>query len=106
MSFKLYSLNCLIFKCEQIPEKREQLLPVILYIHGGKFSIGSGVSFLSGSTYLMNKRIMFVTINYRHVVMGKFSTVSGVSFLSGRFNLSHEQTYRVHYNQLPPRHFG
>ncbi|KDR19686.1 Esterase FE4 [Zootermopsis nevadensis] len=48
--------------------------PVIVYIHGGKFSVGSGVSFISGPWYLMDRAIVLVTINYRLGVMGFLST--------------------------------
>ncbi|KAJ9576697.1 hypothetical protein L9F63_025409, partial [Diploptera punctata] len=68
-----------VYTPEPMPESRDELVPVILYIHGGKFSVGSGVSFISGPTYLMNRRIIVVTINYRLGVMGFLSTGDSVA---------------------------
>lgn len=45
-------------------------LPVIVYIHGGKYSVGSGVSYAAGPRYILDKDIVLVTINYRLGVMG------------------------------------
>jgi carboxylesterase type B len=42
----------------------------MVYIHGGKYSVGSGASFVSGPRYLLDKDIVPVTINYRLGVMG------------------------------------
>jgi carboxylesterase type B len=43
---------------------------VIVYIHGGKYNVGSGVSYASGPRYLLDKDVVLVTINYRLGVMG------------------------------------
>ncbi len=40
-------------------------LPVVIWIHGGAFSIGSGSDFLYGPQRAMNEPLVLVTINYR-----------------------------------------
>lgn len=48
--------------------------PVILYIHGGGFYIGSGVSWdYGGPDYMMDRDVVFVTINYRLGALGFMS---------------------------------
>ena len=43
-------------------------LPVIFWIHGGAFQYGSGM--LMGAKYLMDRDVVFVTINYRLGMLG------------------------------------
>lgn len=45
-----------------------QLLPVIVFIHGGGFELGSGNEY--GPEYLMDRDIVLVTINYRLAAFG------------------------------------
>ncbi|KAH8280824.1 hypothetical protein KR054_000261 [Drosophila jambulina] len=40
-------------------------LPVMVWLHGGGFSFGSGNSFLYGPDYLVTEDIVLVTLNYR-----------------------------------------
>ncbi|XP_076683873.1 esterase FE4-like [Andrena cerasifolii] len=54
-------------------------LPVMVFIHGGKYMIGSSDSRLYSPEYLMDQNIILVTINYRLNVMGFFSTANGVT---------------------------
>ena len=54
-------------------------LPVMVFIHGGGYMIGSSDSRLLSPEYLMDQNIILVTINYRLNVMGFFSTANGVS---------------------------
>ncbi|XP_046425204.1 venom carboxylesterase-6-like [Neodiprion fabricii] len=49
-----------------------ELLPVIVYIHGGAFQFGSAMNFKP--TYLLNKDIILVTFNYRLGPLGFLST--------------------------------
>ncbi|XP_017092020.2 esterase B1 isoform X1 [Drosophila bipectinata] len=47
-------------------ESSEQTkLPVMVWLHGGGFSFGSGNSFLYGPDYLVAEDIVLVTLNYR-----------------------------------------
>ena len=63
----------------------EGLLPVMVWIHGGGFSMGSGngENYLYGPKYFMNKDIVLVTVNYRlnsfgtHVITARNSPVDG-----------------------------
>lgn len=54
-------------------------LPVIVYIHGGRYSVGSGVSYAAGPWYMLDKDVVLVTINYRLGVMGFLSTGDDVA---------------------------
>ncbi|KAH8337615.1 hypothetical protein KR074_000397 [Drosophila pseudoananassae] len=47
---------------ESIEQKK---LPVMVWLHGGGFSFGSGNSFLYGPDYLVAEDIVLVTLNYR-----------------------------------------
>lgn len=46
------------------------LLPVMVYIHGGYFMSGSSNSYRA--EYLMDQDIVLVTINYRTAALGNF----------------------------------
>ncbi len=48
-------------------------LPVIVYIHGGAFCIGSSDPRLYGPEYLVDKGIVYVSVNYRLGPLGFFS---------------------------------
>ncbi len=48
-----------------------ELLPVIFYIHGGAFTVGSGNAY--NGKRLMNKDVVLVNFNYRLGVLGFFS---------------------------------
>ncbi|KAL2720426.1 venom carboxylesterase-6-like [Vespula squamosa] len=48
------------------------LLPVIFWIHGGAFQFGSGMHM--GAKFLMDRDVIFVTINYRLGPLGFLST--------------------------------
>lgn len=50
-----------------------ELLPVMIYIHGGYFAYGSGNSNQHGADYLVEKDVVVVTINYRCGALGFLS---------------------------------
>lgn len=52
------------------PQVNAQGLPVMVWIHGGGFTSGSGSSELHGPDYLMEQDVVLVTINYRLGVLG------------------------------------
>ncbi|XP_046619027.1 venom carboxylesterase-6-like [Neodiprion virginianus] len=52
--------------------RRTDLLPVIVFIHGGAFRSGSGMQY--GPEYLLNEDVVLVTINYRLGPLGFLST--------------------------------
>jgi len=47
-----------------------EFFPVMVFIHGGGFVTGSGISSIYGAEYFMDKDIVLVTINYRISVLG------------------------------------
>lgn len=49
-----------------------KLKPVIVFIHGGGFSSGSGLTDCYGPDYLIQEDVILVTFNYRLGVFGKF----------------------------------
>ena len=52
-------------------EQLDTLRPVIVFIHGGGFSMGASASALYGPDYLMEENIVLVTIQYRLGALGK-----------------------------------
>lgn len=52
-------------------------LPVMVWIHGGGFTFGSGNAFLYGPDYLVAEDVVLVTINYRLGPLGFLSLGSG-----------------------------
>uniref|UniRef100_A0A1Q3FMD2 Carboxylic ester hydrolase n=1 Tax=Culex tarsalis TaxID=7177 RepID=A0A1Q3FMD2_CULTA len=51
-------------------KKRKQLLPVLVFIHGGSFTIGSSTFDVGGVDLLMENEIIVITMNYRLDVLG------------------------------------
>lgn len=47
--------------------------PVMVFFHQGGFLTGSGNSNIAGPQYLLDKDVVFVTVNYR---LGAFGNVS------------------------------
>lgn len=56
-------------------EAREpfEKLPVMLYIHGGGFATNSGNDYICGPDFLVENRVILVTVNYRLSVLGFLS---------------------------------
>lgn len=48
-------------------------LPVMIFIHGGAYSIGNNRAGNYGPHYLLDKDIVLVAINYRLGVFGEFA---------------------------------
>jgi len=44
--------------------------PVMIWIHGGAFSMGSGDATFYGPDYIVQKDVVLVTLNYRLGVLG------------------------------------
>lgn len=42
-------------------------LPILVFIHGGGFAFGSGDADLHGPEYLVSKKVIVITFNYRYV---------------------------------------
>ncbi len=66
------SEDCLYLNVWTAAEKSDELRPVILWIHGGAFTGGSGTVPLYDGTDMAEKGVVFVTTNYRLGVFGFF----------------------------------
>lgn len=53
--------------------------PVMVWVHGGSFSSGSGDSWIYGPDFLVNEGAVVVTINYRLGALGFMSTGDGAA---------------------------
>lgn len=53
--------------------------PVMVWIHGGSFSSGSGDSWVYGPDFFVNENVVLVTINYRLGILGFLGTADGAS---------------------------
>ncbi|XP_069682965.1 juvenile hormone esterase-like isoform X2 [Periplaneta americana] len=53
-----------------VPHDKTHLKPVMVWIHGGFFIIGSGNRDESGPDYLIDEGVVLVTINYRLGILG------------------------------------
>nr|XP_033327391.1 venom carboxylesterase-6-like [Megalopta genalis] len=54
-------------------------LPVVVFVHGGRYIFGSSNSHEMSPEYLMNENLVLVTLNYRLSIMGFFSTENSVA---------------------------
>ncbi|XP_037043485.1 esterase FE4-like [Bradysia coprophila] len=59
---------------ENLPDSGSGLKPVIVYIHGGGFEMGSAI--ISSPIVMMDRDLVFVTINYRMGAFGFLATGS------------------------------
>lgn len=48
-----------------VPVKAQKPLPVMVFIHGGAFLVGSGGKLIHGPEFLVRHDVIFVTFNYR-----------------------------------------
>lgn len=62
--------DCLKLNVYTPATAHDQLLPVMVYIHGGCFFEGTGTPFLYGADYFVEENIVFVGINYRLNIEG------------------------------------
>lgn len=53
-----------------VPAKAQKPLPVMVYIHGGAFVVGSGGMMLYGPDFLVKQDVIVVTFNYRLGLLG------------------------------------
>lgn len=58
-----YVKNNRLKKCME--NFRNPQLPVMVWLHGGGFSFGSGNTFLYGPDFLVAEDVVLVTLNYR-----------------------------------------
>jgi para-nitrobenzyl esterase len=67
------SEDCLYLNVWTAAEKADEKLPVIVWIHGGGFSGGSGTVPLYDGEAMARKGVVFITINYRLGILGFFA---------------------------------
>ncbi|CAG0919087.1 unnamed protein product [Notodromas monacha] len=84
-------------------ENGTKLLPVMVWIHGGGFVWGSSHRFIYGPTYLMDRPVLLVTINYRLQALGFLSTED--QKYPGNMGLL-DQTQALKWVQKNIRYFG
>ncbi|XP_032527380.2 juvenile hormone esterase-like [Danaus plexippus] len=58
---------------DEVPEK--DLLPVMVFIHGGGWMCGDGTTHMYGPQHLLDRDVIFVAINYRLGPLGFLSTL-------------------------------
>ncbi|XP_049799128.1 juvenile hormone esterase-like [Schistocerca nitens] len=81
----------------------KQLVPVMVWIHGGGYSVGSGNSDLHGPEYLLENDVVIVTFNYRLGVLGFLST--GDEVIPGNAGLK-DQVMALRWVRNNISHFG
>ncbi|XP_039313760.1 esterase E4 [Solenopsis invicta] len=64
---------------ERSVSQRFAKLPVLVFVHGGAYNIGTSDSKLYSPDYLLDQDIIFVTLNYRLTAFGFFSTANQIS---------------------------
>ncbi|XP_063826463.1 neuroligin-3-like [Ostrinia nubilalis] len=64
------SEDCLFLNVYTPDLTPEKPLPVMFYIHGGAFMTGSGNSLVYGPDFIMDKKVILVTTNYRLDALG------------------------------------
>jgi acetyl esterase/lipase len=65
------SLNELMHLMYQFKPAAGELLPVMVFIYGGAFTMGDNKADQYGPHYLLDKDIVLVSINYRLGVLGE-----------------------------------
>ncbi|KAF5307863.1 hypothetical protein FQR65_LT06595 [Abscondita terminalis] len=79
--FRLYGVHgdedCLFLNV-YTPKISDELLPVIVFIHGGGFTLDSANPSLYGPNILLDKDVVLVTVNYRLGALGFLSTEDDV----------------------------
>ena len=88
----------------QLPDDEEHPeLPVMVWIHGGAFTTGSGESDFYGPDYLMDENVVLVTFNYRLGPFGFFTTEDAAA--PGNYGL-HDQVLALEWVQANIAAFG
>ncbi|XP_046608330.1 juvenile hormone esterase-like isoform X1 [Neodiprion virginianus] len=95
-------LNLNVFTPQMSGGKNSSLLPVMVYVFGGRFMIGSANSSVYGPQYLLNQDVVLVTFNYRLGALGFLST--GDKVASGNWGLK-DQVLALEWVQRNIRYF-
>lgn len=78
-------LNIYVPLISENPCFSDTLLPVMVFVHGGLFSKGSGDSRELPPNYLMDQNVILITVNYRLNILGFLST--GTEASPGNYGL-------------------
>ncbi|XP_044731316.1 juvenile hormone esterase-like [Chrysoperla carnea] len=89
----------------KLPKETSEKLPVMVWIHGGGFYLGSGNSELFGPEYLVAKNVVLVTINYRLGYLGFLSLKDVSCGVTGNAGLK-DQTQALRWVQKNISAFG
>ncbi|KAL3282172.1 hypothetical protein HHI36_005366 [Cryptolaemus montrouzieri] len=87
----------------QLPHETTELLPVIVYLHGGAFICGSSRSDYLGPEYLLDRNFVLVTLNYRLGALGFLSTNDNIS--PGNYGLK-DQSLTLKWVKKNIKQFG
>ncbi|XP_070493873.1 esterase B1-like [Chironomus tepperi] len=85
--------------------KKDRLLPVFVYIHGGGFFSGSSRHDLCGPDYMVERDIVLVTFNYRLGVLGFLSLNDPSLNIPGNAGLK-DQVFALKWIQQNIKAFG
>lgn len=83
----------------------DNLKPVMVYIHGGGFTMGSNKSDIYGPDLLLTEDIVLVAINYRLGLLGFISLEDESLEIPGNAGLK-DQTLALKWVQTNIKHFG
>lgn len=97
------SEDCLFVNVFTPSLQGEPQLPVMFYIHGGSFYMGSPSLGITGPEYFMDKNVVLVTVRYRLGPFGFLST--GDSVIPGNIGLK-DQVKALQWVHENIQHFG
>ncbi|CAH1109556.1 unnamed protein product [Psylliodes chrysocephalus] len=85
------SEQCLVLNVytPKLPSEKNVSLPVLYFMHGGGFILGTGAFDFLGPHYFMEYEVIMVTINYRLGLFGFLSTEDKI--ISGNFGFKDQQ---------------
>lgn len=83
----------------------QTLMPVLVWIHGGGFTFGSGLTDIYGPDYFMEKNVVLVTFNYRLHVFGFLSFDDPDLKIPGNAGLK-DQVMALQWVKTNIEHFG
>ncbi|XP_044731321.1 uncharacterized protein LOC123294263 [Chrysoperla carnea] len=89
----------------QLPKESQTKLPVMVWIHGGAFNMGSGNSETFGPEFLVAKNVILVTLNYRLGYLGFLRLNDPKCEVTGNAGLK-DQTEALHWVQKNISAFG
>ncbi|KAH1027308.1 juvenile hormone esterase-like [Dendroctonus ponderosae] len=94
------SEDCLFLNVHtrSLPKHPVSLKPVMVFIHGGAFTLGSGTQQMCDSKFLLTKDIVLVSMNYRLGVFGFLSLEDNMLDVPGNAGLK-DQTMALRWVQ-------